>query len=59
VNLASETRDYYRVEDEEGRRYWLFRRGLYDSRGYTIPNNARQADTAVGHADWFMHGVLE
>ncbi len=23
------TRDYYRVEDDEGRRYWLFREGLY------------------------------
>ena len=23
------TRDYYRVEDEAGRRYWLYREGLY------------------------------
>jgi protein ImuB len=23
------TRDYYRVEDGEGRRYWLFREGLF------------------------------
>lgn len=23
------TRDYYRVEDREGRRYWLYREGLY------------------------------
>jgi protein ImuB len=23
-------RDYYTVEDEEGRRYWLFRSGHYD-----------------------------
>jgi len=23
------TRDYYRVEDKDGRRYWLFREGLY------------------------------
>ena len=23
------TRDYFRVEDEEGRRFWLYRRGLY------------------------------
>lgn len=28
------TRDYYRVEDETGRRYWLYRDGLYgDGRG--------------------------
>ncbi len=26
---ASPTRDYYRVEDEEGRRYWLCREGFY------------------------------
>lgn len=23
------TRDYFRIEDEQGRRYWLFREGLY------------------------------
>ena len=40
------TRDYYRVEDAEGRRYWLFREGLY----------AREdADRAPS---WWMHGVL-
>lgn len=27
------TRDYYRVEDEDGRRYWLCREGLYDTAG--------------------------
>jgi len=26
---AQELRDYYRVEDEKGRRFWLFRAGLY------------------------------
>jgi protein ImuB len=29
----SRTRDYYRVEDEEGRRFWLFREGLYGEAG--------------------------
>ncbi len=28
---GSPTRDYYRVEDVEGRRFWLFRRGLYEA----------------------------
>jgi protein ImuB len=37
------TRDYYRVEDEEGRRYWLFRAGLYE------PGAA---------ARWYLHGVF-
>jgi protein ImuB len=43
---AGHTRDYYRVEDEDGRRYWLFRQGLYD-RG--APD---QLPT------WWLHGVF-
>jgi protein ImuB len=35
-------RDYYRVEDEEGRRYWLFRLGHYDEEIY----------------QWFLHGFF-
>lgn len=38
------TRDYYRVEDEEGRRFWLFRSGLYE-RGGEEPR-------------WFIHGLF-
>ena len=38
------TRDYYRVEDTDGRRFWLFREGLYD----------RPGDTPR----WFLHGVF-
>ena len=39
-------RDYYRVEDEDGRRYWLFRKGLYE-RGHPehLPS-------------WWLHGVF-
>ncbi|WP_234908303.1 Y-family DNA polymerase [Rhizobium rhizogenes] len=37
-------RDYFRIEDEGGHRYWLFRKGLY-GRGETPP-------------DWYMHGVF-
>ncbi|MCY4549433.1 MAG: DNA polymerase Y family protein [Defluviicoccus sp.] len=40
---AAELRDYYRVEDEHGRRYWLFREGLYCS----------DAPPA-----WFIHGLF-
>jgi protein ImuB len=36
-------RDYYRVEDEEGRRFWLFRAGLHG--GARSPR-------------WFVHGVF-
>ena len=38
------TRDYYRVEDRQGHRFWLYRDGLYD----------RETDTPR----WFMHGVF-
>lgn len=37
------TRDYYRVEDARGRRYWLFRHGLYDER----PDPG-----------WYIHGLF-
>ncbi|QTD57395.1 Y-family DNA polymerase [Parasphingorhabdus cellanae] len=39
---AGLTRDYYRVEDSEGRRYWLFRYGLYG--------------TEKAQPDWYIHG---
>jgi protein ImuB len=38
------TRDYFRVEDAAGRRFWLFRDGLYD-RETTKPR-------------WFVHGLF-
>jgi len=38
------TRDYYRVEDEAGGRFWLFRDGLYEREG-DAPH-------------WFIHGVF-
>jgi protein ImuB len=37
------TRDYYRVEDQEGRRFWLFRSGFYGEE--PAPR-------------WFLHGVF-
>ena len=38
-------RDYYRVEDEAGRRYWIYREGVIgDGRG--------------GAPGWFMHGLF-
>ena len=38
-------RDYFRVEDEDGRRYWLFRRG-------------DGTDLATGDLGWFLHGLF-
>jgi protein ImuB len=37
-------RDYFQIEDEEGHRFWLFRKGLYG-----------QTETPP---DWYMHGVF-
>lgn len=39
------TRDYFRVEDELGRRYWLFRSG----------DGEREA---TGDLSWYLHGVF-
>ena len=44
------TRDYYRVEDDAGARYWLFREGLY---GREFSGAAEERAPS-----WWMHGVL-
>jgi protein ImuB len=41
---AERTRDYYVVEDVEGRRFWLYRAGLYGQSG--------------ANPQWFVHGVF-
>ena len=42
---STRLRDYYRVEDTEGRRYWIYREGMIgDGRG-GLPN-------------WFIHGLF-
>jgi protein ImuB len=40
---AMPTRDYFRIEDEAGQRFWLFRDGLYGE---------------VAEPKWFMHGLF-
>jgi protein ImuB len=45
------TRDYFRVEDEEGLRFWLYRDGLYDRE--TVQH---AGDIVQPH--WFMHGLF-
>jgi len=45
------TRDYFRVEDEEGLRFWLYRDGLYDR------EIAKDADSSL-QPRWFMHGLF-
>lgn len=45
------TRDYFRVEDEAGLRFWLYRDGLYDRE-----IAQREGDIAQPH--WFVHGLF-
>jgi protein ImuB len=42
-SLTQETRDYYRLEDQNGQRYWVYRAGLY------------RPDKPPG---WFLHGFF-
>lgn len=44
------TRDYYRIEDDQGLRYWLFREGLYGVE-YTGAKGERPPS-------WWMHGMF-
>ena len=41
--LSRDVRDYYRIEDDEGRRYWVYREGLY------LPAKAPR---------WYLHGFF-
>lgn len=43
VDKAGLTRDYYRVEDARGRRFWVFRHGLYEEK----PDPR-----------WYLHGLF-
>ena len=43
--VRARTRDYYRIEDEDGHRYWVFRDGLYQESGR-------------GNPAWYLHGVF-
>ena len=43
-NANAPTRDYFRAEDSAGRRYWLYREGLYGRE--------------TMRAKWFLHGVF-
>jgi protein ImuB len=42
---SARLRDYYRVEDADGRRYWIYREGLIGDRRGGLPG-------------WFIHGLF-
>jgi len=46
--LAVGSRDYYRLEDSRGRRFWLYRQGLYAAAG----------DAPAPAPRWYLHGFF-
>ncbi|MGY3446741.1 protein ImuB [Bradyrhizobium sp. USDA 4473] len=48
---AALTRDYFRVEDAEGQRFWIFRDGLYES-------ELRDEEGRPVPANWYVHGLF-
>lgn len=46
ARAPSRPRDYYRIEDDQGARYWVFRDGLY------------QPHPEHGPPDWYLHGLF-
>lgn len=51
------TRDYYRVEDEAGRRYWLFREGLFDREDVSLEDD-ETGQPRPRPPTWWLHGVF-
>ena len=45
ASTTARPRDYYRIEDTDGCRYWVFREGLYQESTEEAPS-------------WFLHGVF-
>ena len=45
------TRDYFRIEDEAGLRFWIFRDGLYESQ-------AGGTEEKPVPVNWFVHGLF-
>ena len=50
-NGQSLTRDYFRVEDEAGLRFWIYRDGLYGSE--LVTKEGKPAPS-----NWFVHGLF-
>jgi protein ImuB len=44
-------RDYFRVEDKAGLRFWLFRAGLYRDTAHDL------AQHDLAQPRWFLHGM--
>ncbi len=51
------TRDYYRIEVDDGARFWVFRRGLYAVPGVRSAETVNNPLNAQNPC-WFMHGFF-
>jgi protein ImuB len=52
ASLARQTRDYYCIEDPDGRRFWLYRDGLYGVSA--LEEEAAEAK----QPRWYLHGLF-
>jgi protein ImuB len=54
------SRDYFRVEDTQGQRFWLFRAGLYGAMTEDTESggNGTEPPTSDSHLRWYMHGLF-
>lgn len=46
---SARLRDYYRIEDDRGRRYWIYRQGII--------GDGRGSDRHGGLPDWYLQGL--
>ena len=51
IGCIGDNHAQFRVEDEEGSRFWLYRDGLYD-------REIEQQEGKVIQPNWFMHGLF-
>jgi protein ImuB len=52
-DAGAATRDYFRVEDSEGLRFWIFRDGLYGGEG-----ERAEGEGAATPPRWYVHGLF-
>jgi protein ImuB len=53
---SQQARDYYRVEDQQGRRFWLFREGLYATA--ELLGAGASSDPGDPQPRWYLHGMF-
>ncbi len=52
------TRDYFRVEDKQGQRFWLFRAGLYERAESAADPSIPTEPIRPALPCWYLHGLF-